>query len=155
MTHSKPLLYFLVPASCSLVCMGAKASENLSSHSVCVCVLVIVVIPSVCTLSVCTRRGFWAVNKDNIFMISVNSAIPLCSAFSRLPNTERRHYFKTYVTWAQPTTLTLFWTTFFAIIETLTFCFRNTVGLFLSTIICTDVSLCLKWTFPVFSVLKN
>lgn len=61
MTHSKPLLYFLVPASCSLVCMGAKASENLSSHSVCVCVLVIVVIPSVCTLSVCTRRGFLAV----------------------------------------------------------------------------------------------
>ena len=67
LTHSKPLLYFLVPASCSLVCMGAKASENLSSHCVCVCVcvcvyvLVIVVIPSVCTLNVCTRRGFLAI----------------------------------------------------------------------------------------------
>ena len=68
---------------------------------------------------------------------------------------QRRNYFKTHVTWPQPTSLTLFWTTFFAITETLTFCFRNTIGLSLSTIICTDVSLCLKWTFPVFSVLKN
>ena len=88
-------------------------------------------------------------------MISINSAAPLSSAFSRLPNSERRNYFKIYVAWPQPTTLTLFWTTFFAITETLTFCFRNTIGLFLSTIICTDVSLCLKWTFPVFLVLKS